>query len=605
MDERGSIGDEAAVGPREEYGRRLEAGRSEAKRLAGLDDLAGNLRLATFLAGLAAAFLAWRGSIPPLGILPAPLAFAALVAWHGRVLAARRRAEGVAAHHERSLRRLDGHWAGEGASGARFLDEEHPYAADLDLFGAGSLFERLCAARTAAGEATLASWLLAGAGPEEIRIRHRAVDDLRPRIDFREDLALLGDDVRPGVAPESLSRWGSDPRRSAPTWLRLALGLVASATVSSVAALFAERIGPTIPLVLLGLEALIAYGLAPRTRKALAEVENRAAELATLAGLLARIEREPFDSPRLIEVASALRGQAGPASRRIARLGTLVAWLESSHNVFFALIGAVLLWKTQFGLAIEAWREAEGPSIGPWIDAVGRLEAYASLAGYAFENPTDPYPELVAAGPLIEGEGIGHPLLPPDACVRNDLALGGDLRVLAVSGSNMSGKSTWLRTVGINAVLAQAGAPVRARRLKMSPLTIGGTLRVHDSLQAGRSRFYAEILRLRQLIDLASGSPPLLFLIDEILHGTNSSDRLQGAGAIVKGLIDRGAIGLFTTHDLALAAVAEDLAPRARNVHFADHLDERGRLAFDYRMRPGVVRQSNAIALMRAVGLDI
>ncbi len=169
----------------------------------------------------------------------------------------------------------------------------------------------------------------------------------------------------------------------------------------------------------------------------------------------------------------------------------------------------------------------------------------------------------------------------------------------------MSGKSTWLRTVGVNAVLAQAGATVRADRLKLSPLAIGGTLRVHDSLQAGRSRFYAEILRLKQLVEMAKQTPPLLFLIDEILHGTNSHDRLQGAEAVVRGLIDRGAIGLFTTHDLALAEVAGRLAPRAENVHFADHLDDAGRLAFDYQMRPGVVRQSNALALMRAVGLDV
>jgi len=236
---------------------------------------------------------------------------------------------------------------------------------------------------------------------------------------------------------------------------------------------------------------------------------------------------------------------------------------------------------------------------------VGQFEAYVSLASYAYENPGDPFPEIVGAGPCLEGEGVGHPLLAADRCVRNDLALGEALRVLAVSGSNMSGKSTWLRTVGINAVLAQAGAPVRARRFRISPLAIGGTLRVHDSLQAGRSRFYAEILRLKQLVDLSKQPPPLLFLIDEVLHGTNSADRLLGAEAVIRSLIGRGAIGLFTTHDLTLAEIADRLGPIAVNVHFADHLDDDGRLAFDYRMRPGVVRQSNALALMRAVGLDV
>ncbi len=199
--------------------------------------------------------------------------------------------------------------------------------------------------------------------------------------------------------------------------------------------------------------------------------------------------------------------------------------------------------------------------------------------------------------------------MPAATCVRNSLSLGGPdsggVRVLAISGSNMSGKSTFLRTVGINAVLAQAGAPVRATRFRLSPVAIAGTLRVHDSLQEGRSRFYAEILRLKRLMDMAPEQPPLFFLIDEVLHGTNSADRLEGAGAVIRALIDRGAIGLFTTHDLALAEVAGRLGTAVANVHFADHVGPDGRLAFDYTMRPGVVRQSNALALMRAVGLDV
>jgi DNA mismatch repair ATPase MutS len=188
--------------------------------------------------------------------------------------------------------------------------------------------------------------------------------------------------------------------------------------------------------------------------------------------------------------------------------------------------------------------------------------------------------------------------------VPNDIALGEEPRLLLVSGSNMSGKSTLLRTVGVSLVLAQAGAPVRGASLTLSPLALGSSIRVHDSLQAGSSRFYAEITRLRQIMDLATGQTPLLFLLDEILHGTNSSDRRVGAEAVIRGLLDRGALGLVTTHDLALADAAEALAPRARNVHFEDHV-ECGRIAFDYRMRDGVVKKSNALALMRAVGLEV
>jgi DNA mismatch repair ATPase MutS len=188
--------------------------------------------------------------------------------------------------------------------------------------------------------------------------------------------------------------------------------------------------------------------------------------------------------------------------------------------------------------------------------------------------------------------------------VRNDVVLGGAQQLFIVSGSNMSGKSTLLRTVGINAVLAQAGAPVRARRLRLSPLRVGVSIRILDSLQEGSSRFYAEITRLRQIVDLAGDDRPLLFLLDEILHGTNSHDRRIGAEAVVRGLVDRGALGLVTTHDLALTRMTEGLGARARNVHFEDHLED-GEIRFDYELREGVVEKSNAIALMRAVGLEV
>jgi DNA mismatch repair ATPase MutS len=238
-----------------------------------------------------------------------------------------------------------------------------------------------------------------------------------------------------------------------------------------------------------------------------------------------------------------------------------------------------------------------------WLAAMGELEALSDLAGYAYEHPDDPFPEVVDEGPRFDGEGLGHPLLPVERSVRNDLRLG-DVRLMIVSGSNMSGKSTLLRTVGVNAVLALAGAPVRATRLRLSPLAVGACMRVQDSLQEGLSHFYAEIKRLRQLVDLGGGPLPLLFLLDEVLHGTNSHDRRIGAAALIRGLVDAGGVGLVTTHDLALAQIAEELGPRAANVHFEDHL-EGEKIVFDYRLRPGVVRKSNALALMRAVGLQV
>jgi DNA mismatch repair ATPase MutS len=260
------------------------------------------------------------------------------------------------------------------------------------------------------------------------------------------------------------------------------------------------------------------------------------------------------------------------------------------------------MWDVHWALAIAAWRARHGASVGAWLAAAGQLEALCSLAGFAWEHPADVYADLDDGEACFEADALGHPLMPESGCVRNDVALGGTTRVLIVSGSNMSGKSTLLRAVGVNAVLALAGAPVRATRLRLSRLSVGATLRVRDSLQEGTSRFYAELLRLRDLVGIAAGPAPLLFLLDEILHGTNSHDRRLGAAAVVSGLVQRGAIGLVTTHDLALSEVADDPDIHAANVHFEDQLQE-GRMVFDYRMRPGVVRTSNALALMRTLGL--
>jgi len=259
-------------------------------------------------------------------------------------------------------------------------------------------------------------------------------------------------------------------------------------------------------------------------------------------------------------------------------------------------------------LALERWRARCGGSLAGWIEAASEIEALSALAGYAFEHPDDIFPEIVDGGAegdaVFEGEGLGHPLIPSADCIRNDVALGGERRALMMSGSNMSGKSTLLRTVGTHTLLALAGAPVHAHRLRLSPLQLGASIRISDSLQAGASHFFAEITRLRMVVDLTERTLPVLFLLDEVLHGTNSHDRRIGAEAVVRGLIERGALGIVTTHDLALAKIADKMAPRIHNVHFQDHIED-GQMCFDYQLQEGVVTKSNAIELMRSVGLDI
>jgi DNA mismatch repair ATPase MutS len=333
-------------------------------------------------------------------------------------------------------------------------------------------------------------------------------------------------------------------------------------------------------------------------------VDQPLRDLALLAQILAVIEAERFESPKLRALRAALDVAGLPASKRVARLRLLVDLLDGRRNQLFAPIAALVLWTTQLALAIEAWRGACGPRVPGWIAAVGEIEALCALSGFAYERPGHPFPEVVPGEPRFEARGLGHPLIPPARCVRNDLRLDPSLRLYVVSGSNMSGKSTLLRSVGTNAALAHAGAPVCADALRISPLSLGASIRIQDSLQEGASRFYAEITRLGQLVARAQAAPPLLFLLDEILAGTNSHDRRIGAEAVVRGLLARGAFGLVTTHDLALARIADHLAPAAANVHFEDQLVE-GRMHFDFRLRPGVVQRSNALALMRAVGLDV
>jgi hypothetical protein len=360
-----------------------------------------------------------------------------------------------------------------------------------------------------------------------------------------------------------------------------------------------------IPLLLaLGLQTSLAAILRSRVRPAIQSAAGATRDLALLAGLLARLEREAGSSSKLVALRKALESEGQPPSRRIAELQRLVDLLDARQNQFFAPIGALLMWGTHMGLAIESWRAHHGRCLARWVDAAAELEALSSLAAYAYEHPSDPFPQIDEAGAVFEGRGLGHPLLPASQCVRNDVELVGERQTYMVSGSNMSGKSTLLRTVGVNAVLALAGAPVRAISLRMSDVRLAASIRVLDSLQQGTSQFYAEIKRLRQILDLTEGDRPVLFLLDEVLHGTNSHDRRIGAEAVLRSLLARGALGLITTHDLALARIADELAPSVANVHFQDELVD-GQMRFDYRLWPGVVTRSNALQLMRSIGLEI
>jgi hypothetical protein len=587
------------------YSRRFKQRSAEAARYERTAERVSNARLVVFGAGVALAWLVWESKLlPALWMLLPVAAFVWLMLLHDRILKSQRAAERAAALYGKGLARLENRWAGSGDSGDRFLDESHPYARDLDLFGAGTLFELLCTTSTPWGARVLANWLLAPASTKLTRARQSAVAELRPRIELREKIAVLDGDISSEVDPDALIRWAGSPPVLVSSLLRRIAFVLAVVTVALVVAWAASWIGRLPVLVALVIEMVFAMRLRPKVHEVIESAERPGRELGLLSELLACLEEESFRSPYLVELRETLLRDKVAASRQIARLRRLIEWLDLRLNKIFTPVAALLLWGTQFAFAIEAWRMRSGKEVGRWLDSMGEIEALTALATYSYEHPDDPFPELEEKGPLFEGEGVGHPLIPEERLVRNDVLLGGTLRLLVVSGSNMSGKSTLLRTVGTNTVLAWAGAPVRARRLKLSPFAVGASIRIVDSLQRGVSRFYAEIQRLRQIMDLSQGPLPLVFLLDEILHGTNSHDRRIGAEAVVRGLVERGGVGLITTHDLALSRVAVSLAPAGANVHFEDRLED-GKITFDYQLRTGVIRKGNALELMRSVGLEV
>jgi DNA mismatch repair ATPase MutS len=505
--------------------------------------------------------------------------------------------------YKHGMARLDEQWDEFGEQGARFMDAAHPYAQDLDLFGKGSLFQLLSRARTRGGEDRLAAWMKSPASLDTIRSRQGAVSELRANLDLREDLAVLGPDMNAGVEPELLRRWAQGPATLPPRLVQVIAALIGLLAIASLViwAFFGEHLWFFLMILI---EVAFVFCLRRYVRPVVHAAEKACAELNLFSNVLARLEKEKFSTGHLMSLRAVLDCEGIPPSRLISRLDQWITLLDSRRNQLFAPFAFLLLWEIQLAFFVENWRRKHGHNIAGWLDATAEFEALSSLAGYAYENPVDPFPEFSEQPPCFDARGLGHPMLAKAKCVRNDLTIAGDTRAFVVSGSNMSGKSTLLRTVGINAVLAMAGAPVRAASLKLSPLALGASIRINDSLKEGTSRFYAEIMRLKQLVTIADGPVPLMFLLDELLHGTNSHDRRIGAEAIIKGLVQKGAIGLLTTHDLALAHIVDELSPQAVNVHFEDHI-ENGRVMFDYHLREGIVRKSNALELMRSIGLQV
>jgi len=539
-------------------------------------------------------------------LLPVAL-FILLAVLHEKLLRSIRLRARSIRFYERGLARIQDRWAGSGESGERFLDPAHPYARDLDLFGPASLFELLCTARTRAGEQTLAAWLLTAAPVPQIRQRQQAVRDLQSRDPFRESLFVLGETVRAGVHPEPLAAWGQRspvfPERST----RLLTPLLAALWIVSLILWGVWGLGWVAAFMTV---VNLSWGkrLNKRMDSAVDAAEQATQDLELLAGVLDLIDRQHFSAPMLVSLQSKLRQDGLAPAAAIRKLARIVEYLAQRRNLFFRVLDLFTFWTAILFFAAERWQRAHGPQIRAWLSAVGEIEALTALSAYAYEHPADVFPELIdltpGSQPVFAATGLAHPLLPAAKAVRNDLMLGDGLQLILLSGPNMAGKSTFMRGIGVNAVLAQCGAPVRATVLRLSPLAVAASICVLDSLSGGISRFYAEIRRVKQISDLTLGLIPVLFLLDELLSGTNSHDRLRGTEFVVQSLVQRNAIGLVSTHDLALTKIPDQMPTRAANWHFEDQMKD-GQLLFDYKLKPGIVQTSNALELMRSIGFGL
>ncbi len=590
--------------PVSEYDRRLGERQHTASECALADQKFSQTRGIVFLIGLGLFVASWNTDLSYWWILVPTAVFVVLVVLHNRAVLQLLLAQRAVNYYAQAQRRMQDNWANDGVHGQRYQNADHPYAGDLDLFGKGSLFQLICQARTRLGENTLASWLLAPADSQVIAQRQQAIEELRTKLDLRERLAMLDAEVHDELNQQQLQNWADEPAHPVSRERRITAVVISVFVIAGLLYwLLAASVGYFILplLVLLGFMATFAHAV----KRVAKTMDDAGSGLAILSQVLDVLEQTQFQTPLLQEIREKLDTDGHPPSWEIARLHKLIQSLRNSlQNQFYALFAFFLCWPVHVVHAIETWREHVGPHIVDWLKAVSEFEALSSLAGYAYEHPQDPFPEIGEDFPLLEGSALGHPLLPDSACVRNDVKLDDGLRLILVSGSNMSGKSTLLRTIGTNVVLALSGAPVRAKSFRLSPMQVGTAMRIQDSLQDGKSLFYSVVSRLKMVVDLSDKKLPLLFLLDEILQGTNSHDRRVGAEGVIRKLVEVGSIGLVTTHDLALTEIVDSLDGRAVNCHFEDQLVD-GKMSFDYTIRPGVVQKSNALELMRLLGLDV
>ena len=492
-------------------------------------------------------------------------------------------------------------------TGEHFASSTHSYTGDLDVFGKHSLFRLLNRTHTYLGQNRLAAWLKAPASPDAIRLRQEAVVELKPELNWRQEFeaqAYLEETIN--RSPDALIKWATAETVPLPGYLNLIRFLFPAITLSLFVAWLTGYLPGSGVLFGLAIHGLVLRQLSARAGEVSEQTADISTALKAFQNLFHQAEKVAGDSVRIRAIRQALTADARSVSTIIGQLSRLTEGLNYRRNpYFYFLFGVATLWDIHYLLRLEAWRTKHGADLSVWFEALGELEALNSLAGFSYAHPDYATPDVVEDTLTLDFTQASHPLLAPDRSIGNSLTFTGNGQTILITGSNMSGKSTFLRTVGANVVLALAGAVVSAERFWCSPVHVFTSMRTQDSLEESTSSFYAELKRLQTLIGLTKQPKaiPVLYFLDEILKGTNSADRHRGAEALIRQMHQTTASGFVSTHDLELGQLT-DADSFVRNFHFQSDLNN-GELVFDYKLRTGICESFNASQLMQAIGIEM
>lgn len=607
--------------PEQLYSERAAQFAKQADTLGRKVSSIANLRGVSFAAALVLALIAMfspGATWAALALAPCAALFIGSVVWHGRVIDAWESALRWWYVNEHGRLRVGPEWRSLPDHGEGLAPANHPYANDLDLFGPSSLFQRINVAHTRFGQQLLASWLhepvaVAAAQQRQQIARKLALDmQLRQELEARTlSLSLprvwTRDDVKPIAAPdpEPLLKWAESARL--PHFGDVHVLLLRALTTVTLSCVLAANIVP-LPKLVWFVPLCIQIVIAFRFREVVAHAHHRVSSgqgvFVQYGPTLQLLERCLETTPELAHLRERFVGSGQPQAA-MTTFARWVGWLELRSNPLVRPIAnAVLLWDVHCLIALSRWQRQWGSKVRGWFHAVGELEALSSLAGIAFDNPSYAWPTLDDSHPHFEAKDLGHPLIDANLRVGNTVSLSQPGTALLITGSNMSGKSTLLRAMGLGQVMALAGAPVCASAFGTSGLIVRTSLRISDSLEQGVSHFYAELGKLKAAVDTARSSARVLFLLDEILHGTNSIERQIGARWVLGELLETGSIGAVSTHDTGLCQLSGALMQRVTQVHLRETVDG-DRMVFDYLLRPGPVQGGNALRLMRTLGLQV